>query len=203
MRALAVLITTCRYCGFQFQSAIQFSGTVVLSGNRETCPRCGRLTSSPEGTFSIVKGLAKRVDIKSEADARRALEIARQVRDGAIDVEQAATLMSGIDPNLVYMLRNHPGLVTIFLIIVMMTKVISSFASNVQFDLNEYLDKVTVEEVKRVGRSDPPKMEADRSEDGDETAAPLPKPRPQIGPEKLSKRAKRRAKGKSPKQGRS
>jgi len=44
----------CPYCGLIFDSRFAFGGTVVLQGNREDCPRCGKWAELPDGTFDVV-----------------------------------------------------------------------------------------------------------------------------------------------------
>jgi hypothetical protein len=48
----------CPHCGLIFPSrAFNFGGNVtnlVLTGNRETCPRCGQMAELPDGTFNVV-----------------------------------------------------------------------------------------------------------------------------------------------------
>ena len=54
----------CNYCGFAFRSAFAFQGTqgtVHLSGNFETCPRCGEMCATPSGTFQLGDALKRAI----------------------------------------------------------------------------------------------------------------------------------------------
>jgi hypothetical protein len=53
----ATLPVFCGHCGLVFSSrAFDFgnSTNVTLTGNKESCPRCGRLAEIPDGTFNFV-----------------------------------------------------------------------------------------------------------------------------------------------------
>jgi hypothetical protein len=88
----------CLTCGLAFESSLIgfVEGASVermtLIGNRETCPRCGAMAETLEGTFNVRDGV---IEVLAASDLTRDRlarlgEVHRSVRSGAIGIEDAA-----------------------------------------------------------------------------------------------------------------
>jgi hypothetical protein len=131
----------CPHCGAVFDGRggihIGNSTGVVTSGNRMTCPRCGRLANLVDGTFNAKD---KKLELVSGPPLTRAVigkleEIARQAKAHEITAEEAVKQIAEVDPVLGrlisrYMVTGLPLLALIVSIIALYLQYQGNIASD-------------------------------------------------------------------------
>lgn len=104
----------CNHCGFAFRSAFAFQGsqgTVHLSGNFESCPRCGEMCATPNGVFQLGDELKRA--IRQPGVTRDQLiafqKAAVAVNTGKKTADEAASFVAEFNSNfaMILQLANH------------------------------------------------------------------------------------------------
>ena len=144
-----VIPAHCPNCGALFRSRLlSISGNVknlTLSGNTETCPKCGNQARIAEGVFDIADGIITIVSappITKEMLARFG-DIAIKAYEEKADPEILAKQADEIDPTLGKLVRslgsNKPLYLTGLLLLIL---TIRSCNLNIDIDVNELIDQL-------------------------------------------------------------
>ncbi len=170
-----MIIASCSHCGAIFQSrAFRIQGAInlTLSGNKETCPNCGKLADIADGVFDIT---AQAIRIVSAPDLTREkyarfLALLRQSQKRGVPPDQLEQEASAIDERFgeaVSLARSGPAWIILVLLILWLKSCTTDM--QVTLDVNELFDQIS--NIPHVGDSTPTDTpentrEEDSNEDG-------------------------------------
>lgn len=109
----------CSRCGLIFPSMIVVAGTVrsiTLSGNRQTCPRCGWSAAIIEGRFDVIGGVIRALDKASLTE----LEAFAQIFERESDPERIRERITAEAPWIARYVPKNSGEIAAWVTIVVM-----------------------------------------------------------------------------------
>lgn len=142
----------CEACGNVFNSGFKIVNvpSVVMTGNKSRCPRCGTWASLPDGTFRAnAEGLLE--FLASTPDRRRFTEELLQDLRRAQSTGEVATLAANKKyESIARWLPNTPEKLAVYIALLQLMLQLLSRDPHVTINVNQVVNQVNVENVQNI-----------------------------------------------------